>query len=120
MQEVYLRLRLPVALEAKYGKYLDIENVAFTYGHEAVLASLNHPDGQALSYRFKKDENGWRVFVSTALKKTEPVSREGCGAIGIDLNTDHIACVETDRYGNPLERDYPGFPMEKAKASFEP
>ena len=101
---LYLRLRLPVALEAKYGKYLDIENVAFTYGHEAVLASLNHPDGQALSYRFKKDEKGWRVFVSTALKKTEPVSREGCGAIGIDLNTDHIAYVETDRYGNPLER----------------
>jgi len=98
-----LRLRLPGAL-AKYGKYLEIENVVFAYGHEAVVASLNHPDGQALSYRFKKDEKGWRVFASTALKKTEPVSQEGCGVIGIDLNIDHIAYIETDRFGNPLER----------------
>jgi IS605 OrfB family transposase len=99
-----LRLRLPVALEAKYGKYLEMENVNFAYGQEAVLASLGHQDGQALSYRFKKDEKGWRVFVSTALKKTDPVSQEGCGVIGIDLNTDHIAYLETDRFGNPLER----------------
>jgi IS605 OrfB family transposase len=91
-------------LEIKHGKYLVIENVTFAYGHEAVLASLNNPDGQALSYRFKKDEKGWRVFVSTALKKTDPVSQEGCGAIGIDLNADHIAYVETDRFGNPIER----------------
>jgi IS605 OrfB family transposase len=99
-----LRLRLPVALEAKHGKYLEIENVAFAYGQEAILASLNNPDGQALSYRFKKDEKGWRVFVSTVLKKTDPVSQEGCGAIGIDLNADHIAYIETDRFGNPVER----------------
>jgi hypothetical protein len=46
---LHLRLRLPVALEAQYGKYLEIENVSFAYGQEAVLASLNHPDGQALS-----------------------------------------------------------------------
>jgi IS605 OrfB family transposase len=98
-----LRLRLPVALETKYGKYLTIENVTFAYGHEAILLGLNHPNGQALSYRFKKDEKGWRVFVSTALEKKMPISQEGCGAIGIDLNTDHIAYVETDRFGNPLE-----------------
>jgi IS605 OrfB family transposase len=99
-----LRLRLPIALEAKYGKYLEIENVTFAYGYAAILASLNHPDGQALSYRFKKDLKGWRIFVSTALKKTAPVSQEGCGVIGIDLNADHIAYTETDRFGNPLEK----------------
>lgn len=98
-----LRLRLPPILEEKYGKYLTIDNVVFAYGHEAILASLNHPGGQALSYRFKKDEKGWRVFVSTVLEKTTLVSKDGCGAIGIDLNADHIACVETDRFGNPLE-----------------
>lgn len=101
---ICLRLRLPVALEKKHGKYLEIENIAFVYGHGAVLASLGHPDGQALSYRFKKDEKGWRVFVSTALKKTDSISQEGCGVIGIDLNTDHIAYVETDRFGNPLDK----------------
>jgi IS605 OrfB family transposase len=99
-----LRLRLPLALEAKCGKYLEIENLVFAHGHEAVLASLNHPDGRALSYRFKKDGKSWRVFVSTALEKTVPVSKEGNGVIGIDLNADHIAYVETDRFGNPLEK----------------
>lgn len=114
-----LRLRLPSALEEKYGKYLIIENVAFAYGHEAILASLNHPDGQALSYRFKKDKKGWRVFVSTTLEKANLISRDDYGAIGIDLNADHVAYVETDRFGNPLEsKSYPGFPMEKANTSF--
>ena len=46
-----LRLRLPTALESKYGKYLIIDNVTFAYGHEAILASLNHPEGQAISYK---------------------------------------------------------------------
>jgi IS605 OrfB family transposase len=97
-------LRLPGALEEKYGKYLEIKNVSFTYGNEAILASLNASEGQALSYRFKRDLKGWRVFVSTALKKPEIISKEGVGVIGIDLNADHIAYVETDRYGNPIER----------------
>jgi IS605 OrfB family transposase len=96
-----LRLRLPPALEQKYGKYLEINGIVFKYGQEAVLASLNNPEGQALSYRFKKDGKGWRLFVATALAKKELISRKGIGAIGIDLNADHIALVETDRFGNP-------------------
>lgn len=100
-----LRLRLPDTLTKKYGKYIEIENVSFAYGKEAILAALNNPNGQALSYRFKKDEKSWRVFVSTDVKKANPVSVEGNGAIGIDLNTDHIACVETDRFGNPTQKN---------------
>jgi IS605 OrfB family transposase len=98
-----LRLRLPRALEQKYGKYLTIDDVFFSYGHDAILASLNNPDGQALSYRFKKDKKGFRVFVSTALEKKDPISREGYGYIGIDINIDHIAYTETDRFGNPVD-----------------
>jgi len=99
-----LRLRLPHALKEKYGKYIEIENVSFAYGKEAILAGLNNSNGQAISYRFKKDEKSWRLYLSTDLKEAEPISKEGTGAIGIDLNTDHIACVETDRFGNPIEK----------------
>jgi len=99
-----LRLRLPLALEEKYGKYPEIKDVFFTYVQKAVLSGLNNPTGQALSYRFKKDEKSWRIYVLTDLKKVDPVSEEGIGAIGIDLNTDHIACIETDRFGNPVDR----------------
>lgn len=95
-----LRLRLPKVLEERHGKYLVIPGVRFAYGHSCILAALNHPEGQAISYRFKKDAKGWRVFASTALEQVEITSREDIGAIGIDLNVDHIACAETDRFGN--------------------
>lgn len=97
-----LRLRLPEALVEKYGKYMEIKDVFFAYGHDVILANLQA--GQALSYRLKKDNKSWKVFVSTALKKSDLISQEGRGVIGIDLNADHIACVETDRFGNPIQR----------------
>ena len=100
-----LRLRLPDAFIDKFGnKYIEIKNLSFNYGKEAILASLNHPDGQALSYRFKKDQKGWTVFVSTDIKKQQIISQKGNGAIGIDLNCDHIAYVEIDRFGNPTQK----------------
>lgn len=99
-----LRLRLPNALE-KYGKYIEIPDVSFAYGSEAILASLSHPEGQALSYRFKNDGKSWRVFVSTDLQSQELISLQGNGAIGIDLNTDHVACIQTDRFGNPIQKE---------------
>jgi IS605 OrfB family transposase len=109
-----LRLRLPKALEAKWGKYLLIKNVTFAYGHEAIEAALKQT--QAISYRFKKDEKGWRVFVSTTLKKTESTTQENYGALGIDLNANHIAVVETDRFGNPItKKTYPWNTYGKSK-----
>lgn len=102
--KLLLRLRLPKSLEEKYGKYLQIPNIEFAYGQQTLLAALNNPEGQAISYRFKKDEKSWKIFASTDLKKKSPDSLEGNGVIGIDLNVDHIAYVETDRYGNPLTK----------------
>ena len=79
-----LRLRMPDCLVGQYGKHLVIEGVWFAYGHEQVLAALGsnseyaayrreHGEkaaratelGQAISYRFKRDGKGWRVFVTT-------------------------------------------------------
>jgi IS605 OrfB family transposase len=97
------RLRLPQALEEKHGKYIELNNICFNYGQEVILAALQHPEGKALSYRFKKDSKSWKLFVATALEKPKSVSIEGNGAIGIDLNSNHIAYVETDRFGNPID-----------------
>src|SRR5271156_6619702 len=67
-----LRIRLPDALHEKFGKYLTIPHVFFSYGHAEILTSLedckqrqllaqakdsnyiNH--GQALTWRFKHDK----------------------------------------------------------------
>ena len=116
-----LRLRMPDSLAERHGKYLLIENVRFAYGHDQVLAALQssaeytrcrreHGEkaarstelGQAISYRFKRDGRGWRVFVSTNMMAVPVVTDRRRGAIGVDLNADHLAVAETDASGNCL------------------
>ena len=114
-----LRLRLPDCLAEQHGKYLVIAGVRFAYGHEQALAALQsnaeyvayrreHGDkaaratvlGQAISYRFKRDAKGWRVFATTELLEVEITTDRRRGAIGVDLNADHLAVAETDASGN--------------------
>ena len=114
-----LRLRLPDALSEEEGKHLTIEGVRFAYGHEQVLAALGnnaesgafrrkHGEkaarqsglGQAVSYRFKRDGKGWRVFVTSDMAQAPVVTDQARGAIGVDLNADHLAVSETDGDGN--------------------
>ena len=116
-----LRVRMPDALAEQHGKYLLIQNVRFAYGHEQVLAALQsnaeytrcrreHGEkaarstnlGQAISYRFKRDARGWRVFVTTRMMDVPVVTDRRRGAIGVDLNADHLAVAETDASGNCL------------------
>ena len=117
-----LRLRLPDCLANQHGKYLVIPHVRFAYGHEQVLAALGsnaeyaayrreHGEkaaratalGQAISYRFKRDGKGWRVFVSTQMMDVPVVTDRRRGAIGVDLNADHLAVADTDASGNCLK-----------------
>ena len=114
-----LRLRMPDCLASQHGKYLTIEGVRFAYGHEQVLAALDsnaqysryrreHGEqaaratalGQAISYRFKRDEKGWRVFATTQMMDVAVVTDQHRGAVGVDLNADHLAVGETDASGN--------------------
>jgi len=96
------RLRLPNALMAANGgeKYLRFE-ATLPYGTDHVVAALTR--GQAISYRFLRDEKGWRLFLSTEVLPFESQSDKRYGVIGIDLNADHLAVTETDRYGNPID-----------------
>lgn len=102
-QSCTLRLRLPHSLDKKYGtKYLILSNIFFNYGHEELLKALQSK--QALSYRFKKDEKGWRVFVSFTQKRAPLVTRPSLGAIGVDINVNHLAVTEIDAKGNPVNK----------------
>ena len=110
-----LRLRLPDCLAEAHGKYLVIQGVRFAYGQEQVLAALESNVeyaaikrqygektaratalGQAISYRFKRDARGWRVFVTTDLPDIPVVTDRRRGTIGVDINADHLAVAETD------------------------
>ena len=116
-----LRLRMPDCLASKHGKYLTMPGVRFAYGHDEILAALESNaeyarckrldgekaaratgSGQALSYRFKRDDKGWRVFVSTQRSYVPVVTDRRLGVVGVDLNADHLAVSETDGNGNWL------------------
>ena len=117
-----LRLRMPDCLAEQHGKYLIIPHVRFAYGHEQVLAALHsnadyaqhrreHGEkaaratelGQAIGYRFKRDAKGWRVFATTELPEVAITTDRRRGAIGVDLNADHLAVANTDASGNYLK-----------------
>ena len=117
---ITLRIRLPNILVSTYGPYITITDLHFKYGHNEIITSLRDcqyrnelqklkkplykEHGQAISYRFLKDAKGWRLFVSTALFEPEWKTSSRSGLIGLDINTDHLAIVETDRYGNPISK----------------
>jgi len=104
---ITLRLRLPDALDAR-GKYVLIPGLRFRYGHEAVVAAIgrnlspNKSDWQAISWRFVRDRRGWRVLSTVSVPPGERASREGLGVVAVDLNADHLAVAELDRFGNPV------------------
>jgi IS605 OrfB family transposase len=98
-----LRLRLPDALiEPGQGKYLLLENVWFEHGQWELYAALDA--GQAISYRFLRDAKGWRVFASTARADLRGKADFQLGAVGVDINADHLAVAEADRHGNLAHR----------------
>ena len=95
--------------------------VRFKYGHEQVLAELGSNArysafppcprweaarqsvlGQAISYRFKRDEKGWREFLTKEMAEVPVATDRRLGVIGVDLNADHLAVAETDASGNYL------------------
>ena len=97
-----LRLRLPDALAERHGKYLVLKGIHFNHGHAQVLAALQSDEGQAISYRFKRDRKGWRVFASVKHQPVPVVTDRRLGAIGVDINVDHLAVSEVDYSGNWL------------------
>ena len=49
-----------------------------------ILQSLSL--NKAITYRFKKDKKGWRLFASTNFLAPKIITNKNFGAIGIDIN----------------------------------
>jgi IS605 OrfB family transposase len=131
-----LRVRLPDALAPEHGKYVEIQGVKFEYGQDVIEAALDDNEarrvlknlrreshksyGQAITYRFLRDEKGWRVFVSTSRPQVPIKTLKNIGTIGLDLNANHIALTETDRFGNLIKtQTIPLNTYAKSKAQTE-
>ncbi|MBM3204188.1 helix-loop-helix domain-containing protein, partial [Candidatus Woesearchaeota archaeon] len=97
-----LHLRLPDFLMEQFGKHLVIPITFPVHGRQEIYKALQSK--QALSYRFKKDEKGWRVFVSFERERAPTIAKNHTGSIGIDINVNHIALVETNIHGNLIAK----------------
>jgi IS605 OrfB family transposase len=112
-----LKIRLPNIFSDK--KVLIIKNIDFDYGKKEIEECLEENEkrknlrlahkeyahlGKALNYLLKKDQKGWRLFISIEREKPLVKSHDSCGVIGIDINENHLALSETDRFGNLIKK----------------
>ena len=96
-----LRLRIPPRLESKYGRYIEMEMPVFSYGKKAIETAWKAD--QPVTYRFIRRDNRWWYLQATVDTVSAPITTiPDCGAIGADLNANHIAVGQVDRYGNPI------------------
>lgn len=120
-----LRLTVPEALRAEHGSFVIIPDLEFDErAEEQIKKSLDSKDGKApLSYRILERQkivcDKWGVpkkrrqlYLQVSLEERYDIphsSRKAVGAIGVDLNCDHLAVGEVDRSGNPVaafQQDY--------------
>jgi IS605 OrfB family transposase len=127
---ISLRVRLPDSLSEKHGKYLFIPNLFFAYGHEELTAAIRNCKlrkelslmkdssfknyGQAITFRFKKGLKGWYVLATTNINPPSLITDKEKGAIGVDINSDHLAVTELDRFGNAITTYTFPFPYKNA------
>lgn len=90
-----VKLRLPNTDDNKFAVF----QATFSYGAKELKAALDAH--KAISFRFLRDPKGWRMFVSTDMDGSIPI-RLRKGAVGVDLNEDHLAVTEADASGNPV------------------
>ena len=97
---------------------LPVSGVRFAYGQEQLEWALRQSrrvqkpssrsdkvrggyEGGAISCRLLRDETGWRLVASLEVARPEVVTARERGALGGDLNADHLALAWLDRSGNP-------------------
>ena len=130
-----LRLRLCDGLGLK-DKYITIKDISFGYGEEVIRKALENNEtrkklksnkdpsyalfGRAISCRLKRKSAGrWTLFVSTVMDAPE-IQTKNKGALGVDINIDHLALVEIDAHGNPTyKHSIPLSTYGKSKAQTE-
>ncbi|TPE49004.1 IS200/IS605 family element transposase accessory protein TnpB [Maribrevibacterium harenarium] len=98
---LYLRLPNSVLEQTGLNKHIVLP-IELPFGEVAIEQALQR--GNAISYRFLRDKKGWRVFISTEVKASKIKTIEAQGAIGVDINAHHLAVVEMDRNGNPINK----------------
>lgn len=108
-----LSLRMPDCLEEKFGKRVVLSNVEFPYGQELFKQAYhfqetvynpkkkrNETPHKPISYRILERAKSFYIQAIFEQESVQTLTSKHDGVIGLDLNADHIACVEIDGKGN--------------------
>ncbi|SEN01612.1 transposase, IS605 OrfB family, central region [Mesobacillus persicus] len=117
-----LRLRVADQFVEKYGKYITLPNVLFSYGQDQLDQAKISYQGitkggkpqryfKAISYRFIKKEKGWYVNATVDIENPRVGTSNQNGLIGVDLNAGFLSICEIDRFGNPINEWKISVPM---------
>tara|TARA_B100000700_G_C14987870_1_gene829760 strand:+ start:100 stop:1752 length:1653 start_codon:yes stop_codon:yes gene_type:complete len=106
----FMKIRVPYALEKIHGKYCEIKKLTIpTYLHRHLLRevekhNIKSNEKNALSFRFIKMNNDhqYRVLFTLNKDKKKIITPTNKGVIGVDINNDHFAIVETNQHGQLL------------------
>lgn len=80
---------------------VDLRGLRFEHGQHEILAALRAK--RPLTWRFLRDDTSWRVMVMVGQEVEEEIGLDwSIGALGVDLNADHVALCHVSHDGNPL------------------
>ena len=91
-------LRMAPGLETEFGTHIQIP-VSIRFYHNEVLAAASN-GGTPLTYRFKRKNGHWYVFISFRKQSADTITSRIFGALGIDLNADCLAVTLITGDGN--------------------
>jgi IS605 OrfB family transposase len=109
-----LRIRVSTKDEKKYGKYIVVPNVEFSYGQEnldkAKVPTIGYTKGKgketkyyrAVTCKFIRKEDEWYLNMTVDVDMPDIKTIQGNGYIGVDFNVHFLAVTEVDRFGNYL------------------
>jgi IS605 OrfB family transposase len=82
---------------------IDEACVAAFRKHRTQLRKAQSKQGHGLSYRFVKDRYGWRIFVTVTKNITRLEPDFSGGAIGLDVNHQHVSRTRIDPEGSLVD-----------------
>ncbi|MBO0600754.1 IS200/IS605 family accessory protein TnpB-related protein [Sporosarcina sp. E16_3] len=110
--ENQLRIRVNRKDEGKFGKYIVLSNIHFTYGQEnidkAKVPTIGYTKGKgnkvryyrALTCKFIFKNRHWYLNMSVDVDTAEIKTLQNHGQIGVDFNASFLAVTDVDRFGN--------------------
>ncbi|BAZ13664.1 hypothetical protein NIES4071_55040 [Calothrix sp. NIES-4071] len=95
-----LKIRVPYALESRYGEYVEVPINLNGYGDKEIRAGW--AEGRAITYRITQRKYGvWEAHITVDVYRSITSDSVMLGCIGVDLNIDSVAWCKVNADGNP-------------------